>query len=105
MRLSPKSFGLLQIVAFATLSVHTSLAASADNGGRLAQRWCAACHLVTPDQGASTEAPPFSAIARRPGFDAGKVALFLLDPHPRMPDIGLTRSSAEDLAAYIASQK
>jgi hypothetical protein len=27
----------------------------------------------------------------------------LLDPHPKMPDMGLTRSEAADLAAYIAS--
>ena len=35
--------------------------------------------------------------------DAAKVAMFLLDPHPKMPDMSLTRSEAADLAAYIAS--
>jgi hypothetical protein len=29
----------------------------------------------------------------------------LLDPHPKMPDMGLSRREAEDLAAYIASLK
>jgi hypothetical protein len=38
-----------------------------------------------------------------PGFDRDKVAFFLLDPHPKMPDMALTRSEAADLADYIAS--
>jgi mono/diheme cytochrome c family protein len=46
-----------------------------------------------------------ASIAREPGFDAAKIALFLLDPHPQMPDMGLSRSDAADLAAYIARLK
>jgi hypothetical protein len=48
-------------------------------------------------------AAPFATIARRPGFDAAKIALFLLTPHPKMPDMSLTRPEAADLAAYIGS--
>jgi len=54
---------------------------------------------------ATDQAPPFASIAKEPNFDAGKIALFLLDPHPKMPDMGLSRSDAADLAAYIASLK
>lgn len=80
-------------------------AADASNGSRLAHRWCAACHVVTPTQRRATtdQAPPFATIARRPDFSASKVALFLLDPHPKMPDMSLTRAEAADLAAFIAS--
>ena len=80
-------------------------AADVDNGSRLAHRWCQACHVVSPTQtGASTDAaPPFTEIAVKPDFNAGKVALFLFDPHPKMPDMSLTRSEAADLAAYIGS--
>jgi hypothetical protein len=49
------------------------------------------------------EAPPFATIARSPGFDEQRLAFFLLDPHPKMPDMGLSRTEATDLAAYIAS--
>jgi hypothetical protein len=49
------------------------------------------------------EAPPFEAIARRSDFDQNRLAYFLLDPHPKMPDMGLSRTDAADLAAYIAS--
>jgi mono/diheme cytochrome c family protein len=80
-------------------------AADADNGSRLAHRWCEACHVVSATQrrASTDQAPPFATIARRRGFDAAKIALFLLDPHPKMPDMSLTRAEAADLAAYIAS--
>ena len=80
------------------------LAADAVNGEKLARRWCEPCHVVAADQREVTsEAPPFSSIATRPGFDAAKIATFLLDPHPKMPDMSLTRNEAADLASYIAT--
>jgi mono/diheme cytochrome c family protein len=79
-------------------------AGDAANGRILAQRWCAACHVVSDEQRQASEAaPPFASVARRPGFDADRLAFFLLDPHPKMPDMGLTRREAADLAAYIAT--
>jgi hypothetical protein len=42
-------------------------------------------------------------LSKIPGFDAAKVALFLLAPHPKMPDMELSRTEAGDLAAYIAT--
>ena len=79
------------------------LAADADNGERLAQRWCASCHVIAAGQGGTTgEAPPFATIASKPDLDAARLALFLLEPHPKMPNMGLSRADASDLAAYIA---
>jgi mono/diheme cytochrome c family protein len=79
-------------------------AADAYNGGQIARRWCEPCHVVAGDQqGTTGEAPPFASIAKRPGFDAGKLTVFLLEPHPKMPNMSLTRIEAGDLAAYIAS--
>jgi len=97
-------WGLAMLAMMATGPV---LAADPDNGLRIAHRWCEACHVVTPTQTrpATDQAPPFAAIAKSPGFDAAKIALFLLDPHPKMPDMGLSRSDAADLAAYIAALK
>lgn len=80
----------------------TALAADADNGARLAQRWCASCHVVASNQReANADAPPFEIIARRFGFDSKKLVVFLLEPHPKMPSMALTRREAEDIAAYI----
>jgi mono/diheme cytochrome c family protein len=89
------------------LSSSQAFGADPDNGERLAQRWCAACHVVTPTQTSTTtdQAPPFPVIAKLPGFDAAKIALFLLDPHPKMPNMNLSRKEAADLAAYIATLK
>lgn len=96
--------GLLAMAALAVLT-QSARAADAGTGERMAKRWCAACHVVAEDQTrATTQAPPFSEIARKPGFDAAKLALFLLLPHPRMPDMNLSRSEAADLAAYIGQQ-
>jgi mono/diheme cytochrome c family protein len=87
--------------------VLTQPAAAADpaQGQTLAKRWCAACHVVATDQqGRSGEAAPFSAIGKTPDLDASRLALFLLLPHPKMPDMHLSRSEAADLAAYIVTQ-
>ena len=95
------------LIAVATLATITpGFGADADNGERLARRWCSACHVVAPNQsGPTTEAPPFATIANKPDFDAAKVAFFLLDPHPKMPNMGLSRTEVADLAAYIATLK
>jgi mono/diheme cytochrome c family protein len=88
------------------LATTPALAADPDNGERLARQWCAACHLVASNQaGPTSEAPPFAAIAKRPGIDAAKLALFLLDPHPKMPNMNISRTEAADLAAYIVTVK
>ncbi|WP_137044097.1 cytochrome c [Pseudolabrys sp. FHR47] len=92
---------------FAVLAIiDLAVAADAAIGEVLARRWCAACHIVAADQqSGNTQAPPFSAIARKPNFDAAQLALFLMVPHPVMPSMTLSRSEAADLAAYIAAQK
>jgi mono/diheme cytochrome c family protein len=98
---------LAPFILAATVSLAGSaFAADAGQGEVLAKRWCASCHVVAPGQTrASTQAPPFSEIASKPGFDAAQLALYLLLPHPRMPDMSMSRAEAADLAAYIAAQR
>ena len=81
-----------------------AFAADAAKGGELARLWCAACHLVAPDQErVPTVAPPFGTIGKRPGFNVRALSQSMLAPHPQMPDRGLSREQAEDIAAYIAT--
>ena len=95
---------LLLLIAVTTLA-QTAVAADTANGEKLAKRWCAACHVVSTDQkSGNSQVAPFSAVAKVPNFDAAKLALFLLNPHPKMPDMNLSRSEAADLTAYIVSQ-
>jgi hypothetical protein len=49
--------------------------------------------------------PSFASIAQREGFSADKLAFFLLVPHPIMPNMSLSRDEAQDIAAYIATQR
>jgi mono/diheme cytochrome c family protein len=97
--------GLLTAIAV-LLSTCAACAADVANGERLARQWCASCHIVAADQsGPTSEAPPFVTLAARTDFSAEQIAQFLLDPHPRMPNMELTRTEAADLAAYIKSLK
>ena len=94
------------LAGFAVTVSKVAVAADARKGETLAKRWCAACHVVASDQRRGTvQAPPFSAIAKNAGFTETTLAYFLLTPHPRMPDMSLTRNEAADLAAYIKTQR
>ena len=92
------------VAATAGLNGSSAIAADADQGATLAKRWCATCHVVDADQKqASADVPPFVAIARKPDFTPEKVAAFLIEPHPKMPNFPLSRTEAADIAAYIGT--
>ena len=74
------------------------------SGRLIAERWCSACHLVSPQQtSASADVLTFMAIAEKTGSGPTSLEAFLADPHPLMADPGLTRREIGDLVAYIAS--
>ena len=92
------------MAAGVTFDTAAALAADAAHGGDLARRWCAACHIVDAEQKqASADVPPFATVANRGDFSAGKIASFLLEPHPKMPNYPLSPNEAANIAAYIAS--
>jgi mono/diheme cytochrome c family protein len=94
------------VIAVAGPAATSALAADPDHGETLVRRWCVECHLVAADQkAATTDAPSFASIAKRPGFEPAKVEFFLRDPHPKMPNMTLGRTEAADIAAYIATLK
>ncbi|QAU45813.1 c-type cytochrome [Bradyrhizobium guangzhouense] len=94
----------LPLATIANLGISPAPAADAGHGADLARRWCASCHLVTSSQAqASADVPSFASVARKPDFNPEKLAFFLLDPHPKMPNFPLSRTEAADLAAYIGS--
>ncbi len=95
-------FPLVGVVASA--GGGAALAADAANGARIADRWCASCHVVRPDQPrASADVPPFSAIAAKYP-DIAPLTAFLGAPYPRMPAMALSRDEIADLVAYIRTQ-
>jgi len=91
-------------LAAAMLGASPAMAADPVHGEDLAKRWCASCHLVEGTQKqASADVPSFAEIAHKSDFTPEKVAFFLLDPHPKMPNFPLNRLEAADIAAYIGS--
>jgi mono/diheme cytochrome c family protein len=100
-----KALPLFILAAALVLQEQASMAADPAHGEQLAQRWCASCHVIGGDarQVAADQPPPFTSVARRPDFDVNRLAFFLLNPHPVMPNMALTRDEAADLAAYIAA--
>jgi len=91
------SASLLQIAQKAT-------AGDAIRGQELAAIWCRSCHLPGENRPANIiAAPPLEEVAQRSGFDARRIAQLLMLPHPAMPDRGLSRGEADDIAAYLLS--
>jgi hypothetical protein len=77
------SYSQVLVVATAGLAGPCAMAADADHGFDLAKCWCG--HVPTPRR-----LPP----SRKADFTPEKVAFFLLDPHPKMPNFPLSRSEA-----------
>ncbi|OCK53807.1 c-type cytochrome [Bradyrhizobium sp. LMTR 3] len=93
--------GLGLAIFFLLISAGNAAAADSANGQRLAERWCAECHMIAPgQQRASDTVPTFAEIGGR--FDETTLATFLASPHhSRMPNLSLSRSEITDLVAYI----
>lgn len=92
------------IAAAAALAAGGAAAQDAAAGRALAERWCAACHVVVERQGAATDiAPAFSAIAADAGRTDAWLRGWISDPHPPMPDPGLSRAQIDDVVAYLSS--
>jgi mono/diheme cytochrome c family protein len=95
------------MIAVVLTLVATSPALAASDpieGKKIAKRWCAACHVISPEQQtASADVPSFCDIAQRKSGEQLKT--FLIDPHPKMPDMSLTRQEIADIVAYIETLK
>jgi len=86
------------------VSMHPAHAGSAANGQRLTRSLCTNCHIVEPG-GASkqgtADVPSFMAVAKKAAQTTGKVEAYILNPHPPMPQVQLTKAELADVAAYI----
>lgn len=93
----------ISLAASAALFAAPVFAGDAQKGAVIAKRWCASCHVVSSEQTtAVADAPSFLDIAkRRP--DKKHIGNFLIDPHPPMPDMHLSRREIDDITSYIRS--
>jgi cytochrome c len=102
--MSSRSLGLVWMLVFAAAPSYAATNAGSANAGRdLVLRSCISCHAVSETTKASDGAPPLSFIARdnkeRPAWIRG----WLMDPHPPMPGIMLSRQQINDIIAYLDS--
>ena len=76
----------------------------AEEGHRLAEAWCKACHAIEPHvAGVSDQAPSFAAIANRHGTTELSLKVFLKTSHQNMPNLVISPEQADMLSAYILS--
>jgi mono/diheme cytochrome c family protein len=92
------------VAAVVALAGAAAMAADAENGRRVAESRCVACHIVTTGGTLDlvADAPPFEAIARKFNFDPDMLAFHLREPHPKM-NFALTQREANDVAAYMST--
>jgi mono/diheme cytochrome c family protein len=94
---------LAMVLALALLAFPAA-AQDRSDGGRLAVRWCMACHVVERNQSTATDnAPSFQAIAARPSTTAASLDRYLSAGHTLMPDFLLSAQERNGLVAYILS--
>ena len=93
----------LSIMALLLMATVPGRAENTDHGRQLAERWCAACHVVGTETPKFRRARPFVAIATKPGLTKETLVQFLLLPHATMANNPLTVADAADLASYILS--
>jgi mono/diheme cytochrome c family protein len=73
-------------------------------GRALAERWCSECHVTAAGQATGADvAPAFPILAQDPARPDAWLRGWLADPHPPMPDLGLSREQIDAVVAYLAS--
>jgi len=95
---------LLHAVAVCFLvPTNASAAGDASAGLLLARQWCTGCHVVDAAGSGSDAAPAFPLIAREHGADQSWIRTWLTAPHPRMPNLNLSRTEIDDINSYLQS--
>jgi mono/diheme cytochrome c family protein len=90
--------GAISLAVSATAAL---AAGDPQSGAALAQRWCASCHAGATAGSASDTAPPLREIAKKRDRTPEWWRTWLSDPHPPMPNPGLSRQQIEDVIAYL----
>ena len=80
---------------------------NAKAGQVYAERVCAECHAVGPERAGSphTRAPSFVDVANTRGMTSMALRVWLLSPHPSMPQLILAEDDADNVIAYILTLK
>jgi mono/diheme cytochrome c family protein len=85
--------------------VGEAMAQNAENGRRLAEQWCSGCHAIDPAAAKPGKTISFASIAAKQTVTTEMITSFLPLPHATMPNMPLSRSDIQDIAAYIMGMK
>jgi mono/diheme cytochrome c family protein len=96
-----RPLALLLLSTAALLPLTARAAGDPESGRTVAEGWCASCHALGRPQTATDAAPAFVTIAQHGHADPGRLRAWLTDPHPPMPNPGLSRQQIEDVIAYL----
>ena len=74
-------------------------------GREFAQRVCAECHAVLPEDKTSpnADAPTFKTIANTRGMSRTAIIVWFQSPHQKMPHLVLEADDLDNVIAYIHS--
>ena len=89
--------------AVGSLAASAAETGNAEAGRQLVNRSCVSCHAPAGVARASDTAPPLSFLARDNKYRAAFVRGWLMEPHPPMPSIPLSRQQISDIVAYLAT--
>ena len=102
--MSARRFVLLTaFLASAIPAMAADPAGNADAGRQLVTRSCTSCHAMNASATAADSAPPLSYIAKDNKLRPAWIRGWLMDPHPPMPGIMLSRQQVNDIIAYLNS--
>lgn len=76
---------------------------NAEAGKQLVLNSCTACHAPMGATHATDGVPPLSFLAKDNKADPRWVRGWLMDPHPPMPGIMLSRQQVADVLAYLST--
>jgi cytochrome c len=104
---------ILNLLAFASMFAWVTEAFAAEAGDvaaghRLARQWCSECHQIDAKRRhvkRPANAASFLEIANEPSTTPLSLRVFFRSNHENMPNLHVSQSQADDLAAYILSLK
>lgn len=98
-------YALLSALMLLDTALTSAAAQSGDvaAGRQLVQAHCSACHDAAGPSSTPRQAPSLRAVAAMPSTTSLSLHVFLLTPHPSMPDYHLTRQEVDDVVLYILS--
>lgn len=90
------------VFCLALIKVSSLSAADIEKGKNIAARWCASCHLISPEQKkANAGVPSFAYINSKRRIS--QIKAYLIQSHPQMPNMSLTAVEIDNIIAYMQS--